>query len=378
MMRALLYRCAVAGLMATAVVAGAVGAAEALTRTQRLILFGLPSWLPRTGVGTPTLYVDFANGRYWYQGNRGSLSAWLAALGGTFTRADSPSGIATDLLPSAAAGAAYHTYAANVPRVIAGSGILIEKNRTNLFLNSTAPATQTINFTSTGTYQLWVNGSGSIAMSAGTATGCGTGTATNGNPVSFTLTATGTCVFAVSGALNFAQVELGSFGSSGIVTGGATAARDTDTFTVPLGAWYRQATGSIRATEIISGLSLGSPADWSLGTSTATGLIRIGEKSGAVAGVDMWVSVSKIFSAATGALTVGSTAKTMMAFQNGDAAVSFNGSSPITGTPTTTGLSAATSQIGQDETGSFKFGFISSLAYWPARVPNADLQRLTK
>lgn len=172
---------------------------------------GIPSWV-KPGA---TVDLDFANGRTF-----GCALAQCLSI----TRASQK----TNLLPSSASGFAYTTFANNTLAITPGLGVLIEESRTNQLLNSTVPATQTTASLATGTYTLWVNGSGSATMSAGTGTGCGTGTASQGSSVSFTITIAGTCTVTVSGSLNAFQIELGAFGTSLIVTTGATATRAAD------------------------------------------------------------------------------------------------------------------------------------------------------
>lgn len=166
--------------------------------------------LPRASID-----LDFLNNRYFGC----TLSSCLS-----ISRASS----ATDLLPASPSGYAFNTYGNNVLALSPSVGLLIFESRTNRLLNSTAPATQTTASLATGAYTLWVNGSGSATMSAGTGTGCGTGASTNGTPVNFTITVAGTCTVTVTGSLNFFQLELGAFGTSGIVTAGATATRAAD------------------------------------------------------------------------------------------------------------------------------------------------------
>lgn len=191
----------------------------ALTPTQQVVLFGnLPNWVMKGA--SPDL--DFANNRSF--GCGGSFTGCLS-----IARAQSSS-FTTDLLPSSASGFAYLTYAANTLR-LDSLGLLIEEARTNLFLNSTAPVTQTINFAATGNYTLWVNGSGTITVSVGTGVGCGVGIASNGTSVTFNITVAGTCVFTKAGSLNAAQVEAGTFGTSLIITAGVALARNADVIT---------------------------------------------------------------------------------------------------------------------------------------------------
>lgn len=137
----------------------------------------------------------------------------------------------TDLLPTSAAGVAYDTFGNNVARQNA-LGLLIEESRTNQLLNSTAPVTQTTASLGTGSYTLWVNGAGTATPSGGTATITGAAAASQGSPNTFTVTVAGTVTVTVSGALNAFQLEAGVFGTSLIVTAGATATRAADVVTL--------------------------------------------------------------------------------------------------------------------------------------------------
>jgi hypothetical protein len=175
---------------------------------------GVPSW----ALAGSAIDLDFANGRYF----GGTLASLLSV-----TRASN----ATDLLPSSASGYAYNTYAPNVLAISPTFGLLIFEARTNLLLNSTAPATQTTASLGTGTYTLWCNGSGSALASGGSATITGAASATNGSPNTFTVTVAGTVTVTVTGSLNAFQLEAGAFGTSFIVTAGATATRAADNVT---------------------------------------------------------------------------------------------------------------------------------------------------
>jgi hypothetical protein len=175
----------------------------------------VPGWV----LSGATVDMDFANGRYF-----GDTLANLLSI----TRASN----ATDLLPSSASGYAYNTFGSNVLAISPTFGLLIFEARTNQLLNSTAPATQTTASLGTGSYTLWVNGSGSALASAGTATVTGAASATNGTPNTFTVTVAGTVTVTVTGSLNAFQLEAGASGTSFIVTAGATASRAADNITI--------------------------------------------------------------------------------------------------------------------------------------------------
>jgi hypothetical protein len=186
---------------------------------------GVPVWVLNGNGVFASLDYDFLNGRYYQTGIQVSGSPTNFA---TVSRASS----GTNLLPTSASGATIVTFGSNAARVTSGLGLLVEEARTNLLLNSTVPATQTTGSLNTGAYTLWVNGSGSATMSAGSGTGCGTGAASQGSAVNFTITIAGTCTVAVAGSLNAFQLELGTFGTSMIVTAGVTVARAADVVTV--------------------------------------------------------------------------------------------------------------------------------------------------
>lgn len=196
---------------------------------QHLLLGGGARWV----LSGASIDMDFANGRYF-----GGLLASLLST----SRASS----GTDLLPSSVSGFAYSTFANTILRITPGLGLLIEEARTNVLLNSTAPVTQTTGSLATGTYTLWVNGSGSAAVSAGTATITGAGSATNGAPITFVVTVAGTVTVTKTGSLNAFQLELGAFGTSLVVTAGASATRAADvaTFTGALLAVFNGTSGS--------------------------------------------------------------------------------------------------------------------------------------
>lgn len=115
-------------------------------------------------------------------------------------------------------------------------GYLREGARTQYLGVTASPATQTTASLGTGTYTLWVVGTGSATSSAGTATITGGGAATAGSPNTFVVTGAGTVTVTVAGTVTFFQLENGAFPSSRIDNAGAagtSATRNADSLTYP-------------------------------------------------------------------------------------------------------------------------------------------------
>lgn len=195
----------------------AISASTSLLTVYSDDVIPLPSFILQTSPA-PQFDLNFVTGQYW----KSPLLLTSPPL--TFTRAS----VGTDLLPSSPASSTFTTFASGVMRITPGLGLLIERQRTNNLLNSTVPATQTTGALANGTYTLWVNGSGTATSAAGTAVGAGFGAASQGTPNVFTITNPGTVVVTVAGSLNSFQLELGSYGTSLIVTGAVTATRAAD------------------------------------------------------------------------------------------------------------------------------------------------------
>ncbi len=152
----------------------------------------------------------------------------------TFSRASS----ATDIFYTSSNGNSYTSYTTDSPRLSATRGLLVEQARTNYLLNSMTPATQTTGSLTTGTYTLWVVGSGSAAVAGATATITGAGTASAGTPVTFTVTLAGTVTVTKDGGLDCFQLENGGNPTTLIITTGATATRAVETARVTPIPWW--------------------------------------------------------------------------------------------------------------------------------------------
>jgi hypothetical protein len=285
------------------------------------------------------------------------------------------------LLPTSASGFAYSTFANNVPRITSGLGLLVEEIRTNLLLNSTVPATQTTGSLANATYTLWVNGAGSATMSAGTATGCGTGVATQGSPVNFTTSgAAGTCTVTVSGALNAFQLEAGAFGTSLIVTAGATVARAADSIVAAkppvVGPAYTQfAKGTPNAPT-----TFGTAQNLLQADTGAVGQRVLIRRQNATGGL-LVTMVGGSGSAFTpsGTWAQGASGKVAAAAAAGSQAASFNGGTIASNTGATMPTTPTVLRIGSSSgTTEFWNGYVERVALWAVpRLSSADMQRIS-
>jgi len=146
------------------------------------------------------------------------------------------------------------TWAANAPRIDHDPdtgeclGILVEEVRSNYFLYGNSPTTHDSGSLSTGTYVLWMEGTGSVAVAAKTATITGAGSATDGSPLTFAVTGAGTVTFTVTGGPTIAQCEKGTFATSYIPTSGSAGTRSSDVFTLTgtnFSSWFNSSQGTL-------------------------------------------------------------------------------------------------------------------------------------
>ena len=123
------------------------------------------------------------------------------------------------------------------PDTLASLGLLIEEARTNDFLNSTVPVTQDITLLA-NTYTVSMRGAGSITLS-----GANTGVATQAAPLTQLMSA-GLTTFTLAGGVTFAQVEVGAFATSPIVTAGASVLRAVENCKTLDASWFTEAQGT--------------------------------------------------------------------------------------------------------------------------------------
>ena len=311
-------------------------------------------FVDRYGASIPQPVLDF---NFMLMAQKGALDSRI-----TCTR----STVATDGLYTDAAGSSYNSYAINQARLVPGKGLLIEGQRTNRALNSTAPANHTTGTIPTGDNIFWVIGTGSATIAAGTAVGTGFGTATAGNPVRINITVAGTVTITVTGSLNRFQLEESSFASSFIVTAGAAVLRQLDrcnttyatgkNFTFYARAMLPDTTASSAVVRHLVSLNSSDTSRIGIRVQTTTTYPQMQQLggSGAAAGGDTGSMTSGVYFKQT----IVSTGTSYLQTKNSGGTL-FGGMVAPTGNTTISfGQTSSTSSTGW-------FGFIAEFAYWP-------------
>ncbi len=275
------------------------------------------------------------------------------------------------------------SFSVNTPR-ITDKGLLVEESRTNIFLNSFTPATQTVTVTNTTEYTFSMRGTGSIAL-----TGGATGTVTDGSPV--TVTTTSTSVTAtLTGSATFMQAEAGGHATSPIPTTTAAVTRDADDVkTVQIGSLpfsgFSATEGTVLVDWYVEALG-GTQAAFSLDDGTALEFINAGAKVGGSvdADVDMWArnaSGTQAFLTHVGGYVAGQRCRQAVAWKVNDYASSLNGGAPLTDTlvavPTLTTLQLGSAGASIVSAFTSINSYIRSLTYYDTRLSDARIQELS-
>ena len=249
--------------------------------------------------------------------------------------------------------------------------MLIEEQRTNVFLNSTAPATQS--FTTTASpYTISFYGSGSITLS-----GSYVAVVTGSNAlIRTTLTFTPTAlplVMTVAGTITKPQLELGSFATSYIETAGSQVTRNGDQASITgtnFSSWYNQSQGCLIAdADVGAGFF---PTAVSLDDGGYTNRIQF-QRS--LLASDLNTALSCVYGTVT-TFTAASTKFGVSYAQN----LVYVDSNTTTVATTTDSLRTGINNMGigwMRGQGLYCNGHIRSIRYYSTALPSATLQALT-
>jgi hypothetical protein len=209
----------------------------ALTDSQTSAVYYLYQSTLGAGLGLPdqTFARDFATNKTLNHGTGPNISFVRASAANYFNSAGA--------LTSATANEPRFDHD---PATLTSKGLLVEVARTNLLLNSASLSTQSVVVTAVP-YTLSFYGTGTITLSGASTAGplVGSGVFPARSTLTFTPTA-GTLTLTVTGTVEYAQLEAGSFASSYITTAGASATRSSDLPTVtPIDSFYNQNEGTV-------------------------------------------------------------------------------------------------------------------------------------
>lgn len=267
------------------------------------------------------------------------------------------------------------------PVTFAARGLMIEQNNGNLFLNNTAPVTQTITVTGGQSYTIWLEGAGNITVIAGTAVGSGFSTCTAGNPVFLAITVTGTIILTLSGAVTLAQCENGVYQTSPIATAGVSVARQQDNAVInDITGFFNPVEGTLYAEAYPAVCnSNSSQAVFGFDDGTANNRLYFGRSNTRKLRGVVTVSGSNTLVLDTTATWSDNTlGRIALAYKAGNYALSINGSDVVTqlsGAMPTTLSKAALGTLPSSST--FFNGCIMRLMVYKKRMSNAEIKKLT-
>lgn len=328
-------------------------------------------WNSPTSGTVPGLVLDFSDGTYGAGGAVGPIGSTVS-----FSRASDGTRIdATGALDVVGPNIARIDYD---PVTSTPIGLLLEAARTNLFLQSGAPADQSVTVAAVS-HILSFYGTGSVTLGgAHTATLTGSGAFPARTELSFAPSA-GTLTLTLLGDVQSLQLEEGAKASSYVPTLAAAAERADDIATVPLGSWFNAAEGTL----VFEG-SLES----------AQGNTRIFEFDAGISASRMsvlWNSVlgkpqfqvwdagvlQAAIAPAGNAINLGDPFRVTIAYKANEFGVSLNGGTVTTdlsgGLPT--GLS--TLRLGRSISGAQGLMLAESVVYYPTRLSDAEVQALS-
>ena len=257
------------------------------------------------------------------------------------------------------------------PVTLAAKGLLVEEQRTNLVLNSATMSTQNVTVTAVA-HTLSFYGTGTITLSGASTAGPLVGTGAYPNRVTLTFTPTaGTLTLTVTGSVTQAQLEAGSFATSYIPTGAATATRSADIASVSTQAFPYNATEGtvvVNATTISTAVAANRYIGLNLGASRLVDLYRAGAT---------YANYKTSDAQQTNFGTWQESSKLGAIYKADDYVFVANGGTEVTDTSTSGLATANTLAIGQFNSGNQLNGHIRQITYIPRRLTNAELQART-
>lgn len=267
------------------------------------------------------------------------------------------------------------------PSTLVCRGLLIEESRTNALLNSllngTSLATQSVTVTAAAR-TLSFYGTGQIVLSgAASATVVGNGAYPTRTTFTFTPSA-GTLTLTVTGTVQFAQLEIGTFATSFIPTAGSAVTRNDDIVLMTgtnFTSWYNATQGSI----VFQGSYLSGANIGLVSINDGTTSNRITFQSNSSTQINFrYVSASGNYTGLSPVFTAASTVKSAFAYLSNSQAAYLNTNTYTSVGNQATIPTATQMQIGIGPAVNRMSGHVQKIYYWPQRLTNAELAAFTK
>jgi hypothetical protein len=268
------------------------------------------------------------------------------------------------------------------PTTLLCNGLLIEESRTNVLLNSlidgTILGTQAVVVTAAAR-TLSFYGTGQIVLSgAHSATVTGTGAYPARTTLTFTPTS-GTLTLTVTGTVQFAQLELGSFATSFIPTAGSQVTRSADVATMTgtnFSDWYNATEGTF--------VAWGTQQSEDQAGGQRRGFANISDGSNTNR---MGLSPVQFAVVTSGSSVVNQTFSGFVANQNYKIAGAYklnNSQSASNATLSSNDTACTVPTVTQLQFGTFRLadglmcGYLQKFMYYPQRLTSAEVQAISK
>jgi len=267
------------------------------------------------------------------------------------------------------------------PSTLVCRGLLIEESRTNVLLNSlldgTSLATQTVVVTAAAR-TLSFYGTGQIVLSgAASATVTGTGAYPTRTTLTFTPSA-GALILTVTGTVQFAQLETGSFVTSFIPTAASQVTRTADVATMTgtnFSNWFNATEGSF----VVQTIPMTSNSDIARGitvASDASNLMALWKNTSGNATARITTLGSNVMSENMSAWTSGS--KVALTYKLNSSVAAINGGAAFADNAVTI-PTVSTLYLGASNSATqFVNGHLVGLRYWPQRLTDTETRSFSK
>jgi hypothetical protein len=271
------------------------------------------------------------------------------------------------------------------PTTLVCNGLLVEESRTNLLLNSlidgtnlstqivvTAAVANTLSFYGTG--QIVLTGTSS-------ATVVGTGAYPSRKTLTFTPTV-GALTLTVTGTVQYAQLETGTFATSFIPTAGSQVTRTVDVASMTstnFSSWYNATQGSFalqynqyasipgnKSIFTVSASTNANQATLLTATASDRALYFVDSGGGNVANIN------------AGNMTLNATNRQTVAYQVNNFRMAVNGAATVSDTAGALPIGVDRLLLGTNAAGLQWSGWLQGLRYWPQRLTNNEIQAFSK